>query len=1179
MNFVVPTFHPAFIGRNNARFAGVVAQDLLKAIRLDDGWRPKWSDEGNIHTPDVRTVEKVLRAMRGKRVAYDIETDGQHPLLCQVRCIAFFDGTRAICVPFLYRDGSTEQVWVEGRVWPVTRKLWKPFYMSKALGRVLAAMQTLFDDAGTCFETQNGQYDRMCLKARFGLTAPYAMGHHFDTILAHHIVAGYLPHDLGFLATLYTDAPFYKATEGGDSWASESDAELWLYCCRDVRVTYIAAIKLREELKERAEDVALYQHDAWQESQCQQWRENGVEVDLEALDYFRFFYAGARDKALAALKAIVQRRAEGNVRAGSALETLLERIATPDVSEDSSEALNDDGTGKTTEKFSPASLIQLRLMLSELGVPLTEKTATGELSTAKEFLQSARKELLELGAKPNDDRLAFLDYLDAWRKSSKVYGTYLSPEVIDAGYVTAQGVKAVRVHPSFSVHVVPTGRTSSSRPNFQNQPAIIRGMFVARPGHTLVAIDWDALEMRLGAFLSQDPTFLADLAAWDARTGPKVHILNMCAIFGLPLEKGIEDHYPGSYRAAKQFAYATAYGAGAQTVYEQVRAEMPEMQWAQFLECYERYKKFRKVLFAFQAQVVLLGTQNQSLDSGILKRRGWFWEQGFGEDSPESSRMQNFPYQCLQRQTRVLTSDGYQPIGTLKGEIQAWTGQKWAPAQVVRKGVVPIFRVTLSTGIQLEVDATHQFLVDGGDRHHWRTLHEVGAHRVALDLARPHDWGPEGDVELAHLAGFFIGNGHSSERRGDVVLTVGDSTVRAAHRRAKALLPRLFETLVRFGAKPRAQDSVGCTTVGIYGKAGRKLVTLLGVTAKEKAHTKRVPPWIWPSNLPTRIHFLRGLLDADGCVGGDGEVRLQLCQRELLQEVWLLARTCGVTGSIYGPIKADRKGHMSWVLILNSRQSWTHLGWGRAGKQLRTGQLAPHWVARDALGDRRFPRCTSHQVLSSRIRLGGSTSPYTVEAMGGTHEELYDYTTITKIEPIGKEPVFTLMVEDPQHRYVAEGVIAKNSTGADVVSLANRRVVEQLLTPWQKKLRKGEVLLQLGQIHDELLFEVPERLAEAFKVKLKRIAEEPATKAQKSWNLPVDPKIQRRWKKVQMKCGGLVKVKGKKGVTAPSVFCREAVEIEPVQRGLESITWGGTCKTCSNVVSVEVPRSATKRAA
>ena len=87
MNFLVPVLHPSFIGRQNRRFEGVVLKHLTTALALANGQRQEWTEKGNIYNPDVATVESTLKAMQGHRGAYDIETDGKHPLLCDIRCL------------------------------------------------------------------------------------------------------------------------------------------------------------------------------------------------------------------------------------------------------------------------------------------------------------------------------------------------------------------------------------------------------------------------------------------------------------------------------------------------------------------------------------------------------------------------------------------------------------------------------------------------------------------------------------------------------------------------------------------------------------------------------------------------------------------------------------------------------------------------------------------------------------------------------------------------------------------------------------------------------------------------------------------------------------------------------------------------------------------------------------
>lgn len=674
--YVIPTYHPAFLLRQNMRFSGLVELGFERAAAISKGKKPAPWVEDEFILPsaskrlDADKVVATLESMKGKQVAFDVETDGKHPLECALRCIAFYDGKQGITVPLLYRDGEREDVQVrtkKGKLKTESHAVWKPYFSGKPLERVLRAIKDCLINASSLI-TQNGQYDRMVVKARTSIDATGVPS--FDTMLAHHIISPWMPHDLGFLAALYTRAPYYKATSDGESWASESDDELWRYNLRDVKVTWLVAQTLREELKEVKQNVAIFEHDTWQERECQRWKEVGVELDPYALAYFRQHYRTIATKALAKMKDIVAKRIVKDAdplaaedERGGMLQALLDKLQ-----EKGEEYVEADGS--VSERFNPASLRELRLLLGGLGVPLKEHTATGELSTAKEFLTGARKELLAMKVKPSDDRIAFLDYLFAWRESTKVDSTYLRPEVLLDG----------RVHPTFSVHVTPTGRLSSQRPNFQNQPADIRGMFVARKGHVLVSMDWDALEMRLGAFNSEDPEYIKAFVEYDAKRGPKPHIVNMGVIFKVPPTPETAEKFPHLYRAAKVFAYAGAYGATDQTMYEQMREEMPDLQFEAFKAAVANYKKHYAKLFQFQNDVVRKGTQEGHLDSGIMGRRTYFFEAPMGGRSPEASAMQNFPYQ----------STGADVVGLANRRIMEklvipWRKKKLRPGEVLEQ--------------------------------------------------------------------------------------------------------------------------------------------------------------------------------------------------------------------------------------------------------------------------------------------------------------------------------------------------------------------------------------------------------------------------------------------------------------------------------------------------------------
>jgi len=644
--FIVPALSPRHVLNNNMKLSGTVELALAKAIKLAKGdISPiKWVDEDKviILKPSLKQVKDTLLSMRRRKVAFDVETNGRHPLECELRCIAFYDGRRAITVPLLHRVKKKDVVLGGMHV------VWESYWGKKELPQVIEAIRELLQNC--TLYTQNGQFDRMVVEASLGIKVPSGRPH-FDTLLGHHVIAPYLPHNLGFLSAMYTGVKYYKATETGDAWSGDSDHELWLYNSRDCITTWLIAEKMEQEIQVLPQHPALYEQDAWQEAQCERWKRVGIKLDRYALAFFRQHYQGIAKKALAKMKEVVLKRVKNTTEGDEQLTTLLEKLTVQAVKKtrkkgveededldeviDSIERMDDEGTGRTVELFNPASLNQLRVLMKALGIQLEQKTATGQLSTAKEILTGLRKELLNQKVSPDDDRIAFLDFLFAWRESSKVDSTYLRPEVLRDG----------RVHPTFSVHVVPTGRLSSQKPNFQNQPSGIRGMFVADEDHVLVSGDWDALELRLGAYQSQDPNFLKVFREYDAKTGPKPHHANMAVIFGLPPTKEAAEANPGMYVAAKTFAYAVAYGAGEQKMFENSREEMPDLDFKAFKVALTNYRKFYARLFAFQREVVQQGTQKGFLDSSILKRRVYFFEKVFGENSPEATMMQNFPYQ------------------------------------------------------------------------------------------------------------------------------------------------------------------------------------------------------------------------------------------------------------------------------------------------------------------------------------------------------------------------------------------------------------------------------------------------------------------------------------------------------------------------------------------------------
>lgn len=608
MDWIVPTYHPMFVGRGNERYRGLVEHDLGRVASILKGKTPRWNDKGYILRPTLEDIRAFVAASRGKRVAVDIEGDGRHPLLCDIRCIGMWNGQKGIAIPLLHRDGSTERVQV-GKQFRNVRQ-WVPFYDWSSQHSVIGFLKDILTDKSITLNWQNGQFDRLAIKSKLKIVCQTV--NYRDTIIDHHIVASYLPHDLGTLTSLYTDLWQYKSTEKGAGWSSETDEELWVYCIRDARTCFIAAPQIQVEIENRPEDIVLSEHDHWAERCCQDWKETGVWIDQPILRAFQTQYDRATARALQEMRGIVGVK-------------LAEKVA--DLTEEMFKQVDED-TGEHV--FRPSSLRELRAVLQSLKIPLYETTDSGEISTARDLLLDAMAAMTASGIPPTDPRIAFLNWLFAFREAKKTRSTFLEP------YIHADG----RIHPTFSVHVTPTGRQSSKNPNFQNQPKRIRAIYAAAPGKTLVFGDWDSLELRLAGLMSGEPALLKGFADFDAGTGPKIHKVNCCSIFGITLDQ-ITD---AMYKAAKTVTYGVLYGAGPNTAYTQAQKEMPELSMEKFQRIYEGWKKRWPTFFGWQRGLLAFVAKHHYWDSHILKRRRYFFER-MDDDSPEAAAALNMPNQ------------------------------------------------------------------------------------------------------------------------------------------------------------------------------------------------------------------------------------------------------------------------------------------------------------------------------------------------------------------------------------------------------------------------------------------------------------------------------------------------------------------------------------------------------
>lgn len=195
------------------------------------------------------------------------------------------------------------------------------------------------------------------------------------------------------------------------------------------------------------------------------------------------------------------------------------------------------------QMFNVGSPKQLQdVLYGKMGLPVLEKTPTGQPSTAENVLQ-------ELALTYPLPKL-ILEY----RSLSKLKSTYTDrlPEQINPN--------TGRVHTSYNQAVVATGRLSSTDPNLQNIPVRneegrrIRRAFIAPPGYKIVAADYSQIELRIMAHLSQDKGLLDAFAH-----GLDIHRATAAEIFGI----GLEQVTALQRRSAKAINFGLIYGMSA----------------------------------------------------------------------------------------------------------------------------------------------------------------------------------------------------------------------------------------------------------------------------------------------------------------------------------------------------------------------------------------------------------------------------------------------------------------------------------------------------------------------------------------------------------------------------------------------------------------------------------------
>ena len=131
------------------------------------------------------------------------------------------------------------------------------------------------------------------------------------------------------------------------------------------------------------------------------------------------------------------------------------------------------------------------------------------------------------------DYLKRVEFLDSWHN-------HMSPDG--------------RIHASFNVGSVVTGRLSSSGPNLQQVNRRLRSAFIAAPGKVLIDLDYGQIEMRVAAFITRSAPLIKAFAE-----GMDTHRMMASWITG----KSLEDISGDERQAGKSANFGLLFGMAA----------------------------------------------------------------------------------------------------------------------------------------------------------------------------------------------------------------------------------------------------------------------------------------------------------------------------------------------------------------------------------------------------------------------------------------------------------------------------------------------------------------------------------------------------------------------------------------------------------------------------------------
>jgi DNA polymerase I len=556
----VPTYHPAFILKGMWKEEPTWIGDLQKVRELSlKKWAPP-KENFNLF-PTVKEVKTFVRDSihRNILVGVDIETTSLSPEYSRILMIGLASSPEdVLVVPFLKQGGLP--YWKEGeskQVWSLLREL-------MTHGRLVF---------------QNAPFDTWHLE-RHGFPVGNVAE---DTMLLHHVINPELPHNLGYIVSVYGQTPYWKDVVLGnaDKMIAMDDKEVRTYNARDCAVLLQVLPEMHKHLKEVGTERTYREVSLKLIRPLRKMSNKGLPIDPMLVQKKKRQFERERRKAFESLMEYAALPEGFNLNSGDHLRLLIWGIEPKSAAKVRAEKLKIDNNPKGRKDTKKYKELLAKLDVYDNTKPLYKtdarprKTDGGSEAVDSEALISIERSALrrleaidgilkkkDKHIQEQEDIRILIAFLHEYRK-------YADADKLASTFTGFPVWKDGRVHPSYKIHGTATGRLSSSDPNAQNIPGEVQDVFVAPEGYVIIKADYSNIELRMLAYIAGEKVLI------DAfEKGQNIHDLNCKLLFGIDESNPI---WKTARRAAKVFVFGRSYGGSVEGIYKQLIVAVPEL--------------------------------------------------------------------------------------------------------------------------------------------------------------------------------------------------------------------------------------------------------------------------------------------------------------------------------------------------------------------------------------------------------------------------------------------------------------------------------------------------------------------------------------------------------------------------------------------------------------------------